>query len=319
MNTIAVRDMLPQEAVRVAELHGQIHALHVAGRPDLFAKAKDDSIGLMLWHSSQPNRRVLVAVRDDIILGYAVICYESREASPYTKARRSLHVQEICVDETLQRSGAGRALMEYVYEDARQRSYPRVELDVWDFNESAHAFYHAIGMQDFRHYLEKQILPYRFARVEVDMADTAVALYESLKGLPGCTWDEGYPNREIIENDIASGALFGAFDGDDLIAVGVSLPDEELAQLDCWQISGEKPCVFSRIGVKRSHQGQGLAGQMVRYMEEEMRLGGFDVARMLVSPANEKALAAYRGCGYKECGSTRMYDEDWLCFEKKLG
>ncbi len=319
MNTIIVRDMQRCEAVRVAELHQQIHALHVAGRPDLFANATDDGVGLMLWYSQQPKQRVLVAVRDETVLGYAVISYESRDATPYSKPRRSLHVTEICVDESCQRCGAGRALMEYIYQDARQRSYPRVELDVWDFNESAQAFYHAIGMRDFRHYLEMPILPHRFAPVSADATEEAIALYNSLKGLPGCTWDEGYPNREIIEADIASGALFGAFDVDELIAVGVALPDEELTQLDCWQIAGEKPCVLSRIGVKISRQGQGLAGQMVRYMEEEMRLKGFDVARMLVSPANEKALAAYRGCGYQQCSGTRMYDEDWLCFEKKLG
>ncbi len=319
MKNIVVRDMQPDELPRVAVLHDQIHALHVNGRPDLFAPSCEDSAGLMNWHQSQPNKRVLVAVREGCVLGYAVMGYLSREASPYTLPRRSVHVEEICVDEACQRSGAGRALMEYIYADARKRSYPRVELDVWEFNEKAHQFYHAIGMNDFRHFLEYQVLPHRFARLTSAQTGGALQLYNSLKGQTGCTWDEGYPNQDVVASDIENGQLYGAFDGDRLIAVGAALPDEELTHLPFWRLPSQKPCILSRIGVALSHQGQGLAGQMVRYMEEEMRLSGFDTARMLVSPGNEKALRVYRSCGYQECGSTRMYEEDWLCFEKQLG
>ncbi len=319
MSTITVRDMQPTEAGRVGSLHDQIHALHASGRPDLFIPACEDSSGLILWHQSQPNRRVLVAVRSEQILGYAIITYISREGTPYTLPRRMVHVEEICVDEACQRSGAGRALMEFIYQDARERCYPRVELDVWEFNKTAQQFYNAVGMSAYRNFLEYQVLEWRFSRVPADYANEAVSLYNSLIGLPGCTWDEEYPNREIIQGDLNAGNLYGAFDGNRLIAVGAALPDEELTHLDCWRIPAQKPCVFSRIGVHTAYQGKGIAGQMVRYMEDEMRLAGFDAARMLVSPGNEKALQAYRGCGYEECGSTRMYEEDWLCFEKKLG
>lgn len=319
MSPIVIRDMLPHEADRVGQLHNQIHALHVNGRPDWFAPNYEHSADMMRWFAEQPNSRVLVAVRENTILGYAVMDYLIREASPYSLQRRSVHVQEICVDEAAKRCGAGRALMEYIYEDARQRSYPRVELDVWAFNEDAYQFYHAIGMQDFRHYLEYRVFPHRFTRLGMEHAGAAVSLYNSLKDLPGCTWDEGYPNREIVESDIQNGCLYGAIDNGELIAVGAALPDDELTHLNCWLIPAQKPCVFSRIGVALNHHGQGLAGQMVRYMEEEMRLSGYDTVRMLVSPGNEKALHVYHSCGYQECGSTRMYEEDWLCMEKKLG
>lgn len=319
MTPMIVRDMLPHEADRVGQLHNQIHALHVNGRPDWFAPNYENSADMMKWFAAQPNYRVLVALREDTILGYAVMDYLIREASPYSLPRRSVHVQEICVDEAAKRCGAGRALMDYIYEDARQRSYPRVELDVWAFNEDAYQFYHAIGMQDFRHYLEYQVFPHRFARLGMEHAAAAVALYDSLKNLPGCTWDEGYPNHDIVENDIQNSCLYGTIENGELIAVGAALPDEGLNHLDCWQIPAQKPCVFSRIGVSRNRQGQGLAGQMVRYMEEEMRLSGYDAVRMLVSPGNEKALHVYHSCGYQKCGSTRMYEEDWLCMEKKLG
>lgn len=317
-SNITIRDMLPEELDRVAALHDQIHALHVNGRPDIFVPACEDSTGLMNWHAQQPNRRVLVAVREGTVLGYAVVACISRPGGPYTLPRRFLHVEEICVDEAHRHCGAGKALMEFIYQAARENGYPRVELDVWAFNNDAQAFYQAMGMKTYRHFLEMQVLPYRFMQLTPAHGDAAMQLYESLKGTPGCTWDEGYPDRAMIDADIAAGRLYGVFDDSGLIAAGAAMPDEELNGLECWQVPSEKPCMLTRIGVKANRQGQGIAKQLVHYLEDEMRMQGHDAARMLVSPGNEKALRAYRSCAYQQAGSARMFEEDWFCFEKRL-
>lgn len=318
MSTITIRDMLTEEAAQVAALHEQIQAIHANGRPDLFIAEYEDSMGLMLWHASQEHKRVLVAEAEGQLLGYAVIQYVNRDATPYTHSRRLLHVEELCVDENHRRSGAGKALMNYITEDAKKRAYPRVELDVWDFNESARRFYEAIGMSEYRHFLEYNLSPYRFERITPDRTSEVLRLYDELRNQPGCTWDDEYPDREIIEGDIRCGYLFGMYENETLLAVGAALPDDELLHLKHWKIASEKPCVFSRIGVRKELQGNGLAAQMVAYLEEKMRMSGFDAARMLVSPDNERALRAYRNSGFTQCGTAVMYAEDWLCFEKKL-
>lgn len=319
MSAIIIRDMLTEEAEQVAAMHEQIQTLHAKGRPDLFIADPEDAEGLMLWHAAQENKRVLVAQKDQQLLGYAVIQYVNRDATPYTHVRRCVHVEELCVNENHRRSGAGTALMNYITQDARERAYPRVELDVWDFNESARSFYQAVGMSEYRHFLEHSLSPYRFERINPDRTSQALSLYDSLRNTPGSTWDDEYPSREMIEEDIHCGYLFGMYTADDqLLAVGAALPDDELTHLKNWQFKADKPCVFSRIGVCAEMQGQGLAAQMVAFLGEKMRMSGYDVARMLVSPANEKALHAYRNNGFSQCGSTMMYGEEWLCFEKQL-
>ncbi|MBR4067780.1 MAG: GNAT family N-acetyltransferase [Clostridia bacterium] len=318
MSNITIRDMQQQEAAEIAALHEQIQTIHANGRPDLFIADYEDAMGLMLWHAAQEDKRVLVAERDSQLLGYAVIQYVNREATPYSHARRSVHVEELCVDENHRRSGAGRALMSYITEDAKKRAYPRVELDVWDFNESARNFYHAIGMSEYRHFLEYSLSPYRFERISPDHTSEVLSLYDSLRNLPGCTWDDEYPDRQIIEEDIRCGYLFGMYDQDALIAVGAALPDDELTHLSQWQIPSEKPCVLSRIGVRTEMQGKGLAAQLVAFLADKMHASGYDTARMLVSPGNDRALRAYRNSGFTHCGSVVMYNEEWLCFEKKL-
>lgn len=318
MSTMIIRDMKPEEAAHVAALHEQIQTIHAQGRPDLFISDYEDAEGLMLWHAGQDTKRVLVAERDGILLGYAVIQYFNREATPYSHSRRVVHVEELCVDENHRRTGAGKALMSYISEDARKRAYPRIELDVWAFNESAYSFYQAIGMNEYRHFMEYRLSPYRFEQIAPDRTSEVLSLYDELRGQPGCTWDDTYPNRQIIEEDIRCGNLYGMLADENLIALGAALPDDELTHLKNWSIPAEKPCVLSRIAVRKDMQGQGLAAQLVAYLEDRMSLNGCDAARMLVSPGNERALRAYRNCGFTNCGSVVMYSEDWLCFEKKL-
>ena len=52
------------------------------------------------------------------------------------------------------RRGVGRRLMDFVKADAREKGFPRIELDVWAFNEGAKQFYEAVGMKPFRYFME---------------------------------------------------------------------------------------------------------------------------------------------------------------------
>ena len=39
-------------------------------------------------------------------------------------------------------------------------------------------------------------------------AAAVLALYDSVKGQPGCLWDEDYPNADIIAYDLAHDGLY---------------------------------------------------------------------------------------------------------------
>lgn len=44
--------------------------------------------------------------------------------------------------------------MEFAKEDAKKRGFNRIELNMWEFNESALAFYESIGLKTYRRYME---------------------------------------------------------------------------------------------------------------------------------------------------------------------
>ena len=45
-------------------------------------------------------------------------------------------------------------LMQKIRQDAHERGYPRIELDVWSFNDEAMRFYASVGMRPFRTFME---------------------------------------------------------------------------------------------------------------------------------------------------------------------
>ena len=50
--------------------------------------------------------------------------------------------------------GVASAIIKFAREDAARRGFPKLELDMWEFNEGALAFYESAGFSTFRRYME---------------------------------------------------------------------------------------------------------------------------------------------------------------------
>lgn len=140
---------------RVNELREQVSALHAAGRPDVFkpgfCRELRDRGGEMLRDG---NSGILVAERDGVICGMACVEYLIRPESAYMRERKTYYIAEFGVDPAFRRRGVGRELPEFMGKDARKRGFSKMELDVWEFNESALGFYESVGFQSFRRCME---------------------------------------------------------------------------------------------------------------------------------------------------------------------
>ena len=155
MNDVIVRKAGAEEIHRIAHLKQQIHQLHVDGRPDLFASMQ--SFDVYEEHALSKGMQLFLAEKDETVLGYALITYIHRPAGPYMCERFFMHVEEFCVDENCHRQGVGRKLMEALRADAAENHCPRIELDVWAFNEGARQFYESVGFQTYRYFVEMNI------------------------------------------------------------------------------------------------------------------------------------------------------------------
>lgn len=154
MSEIVVRLGAPEEIRRISHLKQQIHDLHVQGRPDLFAPLTNTA-GFGLY-AMQSGLQLVLAESGEQLMGYALIRYVDRPANAYVQAMRYVHIEEFCVDNACRRMGAGRAMMDFIRQDAKEKGFPRIELDVWAFNEEAVRFYEAMGLRTYRSFLEME-------------------------------------------------------------------------------------------------------------------------------------------------------------------
>ena len=150
-----VRIATIEDLERVNELREQVNALHVKGRPDHFKAGWNEKLQDYARDMIQSEfSDILVAVRDGIICGFASVNYKDIPESPYRYALKFYQVGEFGVDEKFRRQGVATELVEFMKQDAKKRGFDRIELDVWEFNDSARVFYEAVGFQCIRRYME---------------------------------------------------------------------------------------------------------------------------------------------------------------------
>ena len=150
-----VRFARQEDLERVNELRKEVNELHVNGRPDIFKGGFGEEIKNYIYNVwSADNKDILVAEREGIICGFACVQYVDRPESPYMKERKFYDIDEFGVDEKFRRQGVATELVEFAKEDAKNRGFEKIELNMWEFNEEALAFYEAVGFKTYRRYME---------------------------------------------------------------------------------------------------------------------------------------------------------------------
>ncbi|MCR5032725.1 MAG: GNAT family N-acetyltransferase [Lachnospiraceae bacterium] len=153
-----VRLAKKEELDRVNELRKQVNDIHVAGKPEVFkpgfCRELQEYI-YVIWED--PDQDIAVAVQDGVICGFAILHHVIRPENPFMKERDFLDIDEFCVDEAYRRQGVATALVEFAKEYAREKGLHRVELNMWEFNQGALAFYEAAGFTTYRRYMEMDV------------------------------------------------------------------------------------------------------------------------------------------------------------------
>ena len=155
---ITVRFAKEEELGRVNELRKQVNDIHVEGKPDVFkpgfSKELQDFI-YEIW--KDPEQEIVVADCDGTVCGFAVLHHIFKPANPFMYVRDFLDIDEFCVDKKFRRNGAAMKMVEFIKEYAKEKGFKRLELNMWEFNESALAFYESAGFSTFRRYMEMML------------------------------------------------------------------------------------------------------------------------------------------------------------------
>ena len=161
-------------------------------------------------------------------------------------------------------------------------------------------------------------MEYEIVMGKEDDREEILSLYKAQIGQEYCPWNEDYPSNEEIDWDFSRDALF-VLKADGQIKAAVSLEkDDAVDSLSCWDENLAPEGELARIAVLPEEQGKGYGRIMIQFGMDELKRRGFRGIRMLVNKLNRKAIRCYAVFGFRVVGECRMYEQNFLCYEKEL-
>ena len=144
---------------KIAQLLVQVLNVHNAARPDIFKantrKYTDEELKIMLLNDDDP---IFVATNEnDVVIGYAFCKLILQNGSHILNDKKTLYIDDLCVDEDLRGQHIGSSLYEYVKDYAISIGCDNITLNVWADNVSAHKCYQKLGFKPQKHVLEMDL------------------------------------------------------------------------------------------------------------------------------------------------------------------
>ena len=151
---MTVRQANETDIPMLLHLLKQVNLVHHLGRPDLFRKATKYGETELLALLSDPDRPIFVCEADGKVCGHAFCVMETVQNDRLLSDRKTLYIDDICVDESARKKGVGRVLYQYCESYARESGCYNLTLNVWTCNPSALRFYEKMGMKTKERQLE---------------------------------------------------------------------------------------------------------------------------------------------------------------------
>ena len=141
------------EAVNV--LRKEVNDLHIAGKPEVFKPGFSSELQDYLYKIwEDPEQDIVVVEEDAVVCGFAVLHHIYKPENPFMYERDFLDIDEFCVAAAYRRQGVATAMVHFIRGVAKEKGFHRIELNMWEFNQEALAFYEAAGFTTYRRYME---------------------------------------------------------------------------------------------------------------------------------------------------------------------
>ena len=155
---IIIRFAKESELVRVNELRKLVNDLHVEGKPEIFRAGFNDELRDFIYKIwKDPEQKIVVAELNGVVCGFAVLHHIHRPENPFMLERDFMDVDEFCVDKEYRRQGIATKMMSFIRNYTKEKGIKRLELNMWEVNQDALAFYEAVGFKTYRRYMEMKV------------------------------------------------------------------------------------------------------------------------------------------------------------------
>ena len=156
---VSVRKATADDYTSLCELFNEADALHRDKLPHVFQqpngapREQDYYLGLI----ADENVALLVAEAGGNLVGYVHGIVRDAPALPVFVRRRYAVVDAVVVRSGFQNHGIGRRLMDEMQVWALAKGATSIELNVYEFNETAISFYEGLGYQTFSRKMSKEL------------------------------------------------------------------------------------------------------------------------------------------------------------------
>jgi len=132
-------------------------------------------------------------------------------------------------------------------------------------------------------------------------------------------WDEFYPDKEILENDINKKQLYKITLNNDIISTFAINKEYDMDYLDGkWEYNGNDFVILHRLCVNPKYQNKGFGTKTILRIEEYLKDNGIKSIRLDTFSKNPIALRLYGKLGYKKTGEANWRKGLFFLFEKIL-
>jgi GNAT superfamily N-acetyltransferase len=154
-----IRQAVSTDSLLLSSLCVDVQSLHAKHHPDFFKTPTSDDFAVSFFDGmlADPTTSIFIAEENGQAIGYIVCKLIERPENPFTFAMRYLLVDQISVRPAAQGKGVGKTLIKRAIVLALELNLQRIQLDSWDFNTDAHAFFEKMGFEKFNHRFWKNL------------------------------------------------------------------------------------------------------------------------------------------------------------------
>ena len=143
-----IRFAQEKDIPQMIDLLKQVGQVHHEARPDLFrAGAQKYDEAALKRLLAEPDRPIIAGVEEDKMIGYAFCILQETRDDPVLCDRKTLYIDDLCVDQAVRGGGVAQAIYQGVLDYARSIHCDAVTLNVWCGNDRAMRFYEKCGLK----------------------------------------------------------------------------------------------------------------------------------------------------------------------------
>lgn len=133
-------------------------------------------------------------------------------------------------------------------------------------------------------------------------------------------WQDGYPNPDVVQNDIEKGQGYVLTEGETIIGYSAVLINDEpaYAAIDGKWLTNDDFVVIHRIAISEKHLGKGFAKMIIKYVEDFAISNNIYSVKADTNFDNIAMMKAFENLGYTLCGEVFFRGSPRKAYEKVL-